>query len=492
MYVISKEKYDALEEAAAGGGGSNPSPEHRQLIDSVAGDVSGGQVNHIEIGEGGRVVIKPNALSASGQKPKRTRINASNQDRDDLEDGEVVFIDEPSVDVPPNFGDIGASPPAFPRSETGYKDGGQRGGVSTATQTEANTLSGVSKFTQSEETNEVSKPSTASRGLQVQFAGPKRFSRDTQTEGVVNLQSRDTQTDVGDRATVNTSTQTEQHSGRAKPAYVSVSRDTQTEKLSNEAREGYASVSRDTQTTKERKPGVKFRGVQTDFPPSVSRDAQTQYEGQEKESERMEGEEMEIQADFFVPSQVFSGKVKGKPRGKSVPYSTRSTKRAASKDTQEIKLKDIIHQRLQKIGLEVPARKVPVEKKRLPLKVSFADDKETPQVSLSNPPKRGRKKLIPLMPPATYSGKKPRGEKMQNLIRRRLQTLTGSQPKGGVKRKRTSQDSAKIPPGKRGKKEKTPTPVRAKRKRTGKDEHILPPSKRNKKEEHLRNFAIMT
>ena len=50
MYVISKEKYDALEQAAASGGSNSAPEQHHQLFDSIAGDVSGGQVNHIEIG----------------------------------------------------------------------------------------------------------------------------------------------------------------------------------------------------------------------------------------------------------------------------------------------------------------------------------------------------------------------------------------------------------------------------------------------------------
>ena len=68
MYLISKGEYKSLKRV---------NDEHASLIDSIAGDVNGGQVNHIEIGEGGKVVIKPNHLSASGKSSKAKISRAS-------------------------------------------------------------------------------------------------------------------------------------------------------------------------------------------------------------------------------------------------------------------------------------------------------------------------------------------------------------------------------------------------------------------------------
>ena len=54
MYLIPKEEYRSLQ---------TTSSDHAKLVDSIAGDVNGGQVNHIEIGEGGRVTIKPTDIT---------------------------------------------------------------------------------------------------------------------------------------------------------------------------------------------------------------------------------------------------------------------------------------------------------------------------------------------------------------------------------------------------------------------------------------------
>ena len=55
MYVIPKEEYHNLKNRGVGA----------QYNDSIGGDVNGGQVNHIELGEGGRVVIKPTDVVAA-------------------------------------------------------------------------------------------------------------------------------------------------------------------------------------------------------------------------------------------------------------------------------------------------------------------------------------------------------------------------------------------------------------------------------------------
>ena len=68
MYLVPKEEYRDLKSTKT---------EHVQLLDSIKGDVNGGQVNHIEIGEGGRVVIKPDNLSASSAKKKKTKTTSN-------------------------------------------------------------------------------------------------------------------------------------------------------------------------------------------------------------------------------------------------------------------------------------------------------------------------------------------------------------------------------------------------------------------------------
>ncbi len=62
MYLISKDEYSSLHDT---------NDEHTKLVDSIKGDVNGGQINHIEIGEGGKVVIKPTDIIASSPSSKR-------------------------------------------------------------------------------------------------------------------------------------------------------------------------------------------------------------------------------------------------------------------------------------------------------------------------------------------------------------------------------------------------------------------------------------
>ncbi len=54
MYLLSADDYFALTQTKG---------EHEKLVDTIR--VNGGQINHIEIGEGGKVVIKPSDLTAS-------------------------------------------------------------------------------------------------------------------------------------------------------------------------------------------------------------------------------------------------------------------------------------------------------------------------------------------------------------------------------------------------------------------------------------------
>lgn len=63
MYVIPVDQYRSLSQTKC---------DHDKLVGSIRGDVNGGQVNHIEIGEGGRVVIKPSEVLASNP-PKKPR-----------------------------------------------------------------------------------------------------------------------------------------------------------------------------------------------------------------------------------------------------------------------------------------------------------------------------------------------------------------------------------------------------------------------------------
>ena len=75
MYIIPKDEYMSLKKTSS---------EHGQLIDSIKGDVNGGQVNHIEIGEGGRVVIKPKDIIASSpSKKNRKNFSTHYKEKDD-------------------------------------------------------------------------------------------------------------------------------------------------------------------------------------------------------------------------------------------------------------------------------------------------------------------------------------------------------------------------------------------------------------------------
>ena len=66
MYVITKEEYQNFKNNGRNG---------NQYNDSIGRDVNGGQVNHIELGEGGRVVIKPNDVIASSKSiPSRDKM----------------------------------------------------------------------------------------------------------------------------------------------------------------------------------------------------------------------------------------------------------------------------------------------------------------------------------------------------------------------------------------------------------------------------------
>ena len=67
MYLISKDEYDSQKQTCA---------EHDHLIDSIKGNINGGQVNHIELSEGGKVVIKPTDISASVKKSNKNSISS--------------------------------------------------------------------------------------------------------------------------------------------------------------------------------------------------------------------------------------------------------------------------------------------------------------------------------------------------------------------------------------------------------------------------------
>ena len=58
MYLLSQDEYSSLQEA---------SDDRDLLIKSIKG--SHGQINNIDIGDGGRVVIKPSEISAKHVKP---------------------------------------------------------------------------------------------------------------------------------------------------------------------------------------------------------------------------------------------------------------------------------------------------------------------------------------------------------------------------------------------------------------------------------------
>ena len=66
MYLLPKDEYTSLKSTLS---------DHVRLVDSIKGDVNGGQVNHIEIGEGGKVVIKPTDITASSPV-KKAKSNA--------------------------------------------------------------------------------------------------------------------------------------------------------------------------------------------------------------------------------------------------------------------------------------------------------------------------------------------------------------------------------------------------------------------------------
>ena len=50
MILIPRDEYETQKDARQHSG---------DFHDSIQGDISGGQVNHIELGDGGRVTIKP-------------------------------------------------------------------------------------------------------------------------------------------------------------------------------------------------------------------------------------------------------------------------------------------------------------------------------------------------------------------------------------------------------------------------------------------------
>lgn len=69
MFLVSRDEYKALHQARS---------EHDKLIESIKGDVNGGQVNHIEIGEGGKVIIKPTDITASSPNKKKMKESSQN------------------------------------------------------------------------------------------------------------------------------------------------------------------------------------------------------------------------------------------------------------------------------------------------------------------------------------------------------------------------------------------------------------------------------
>ena len=73
MYLVSKEDYERVKDGYRANSAHNGMPQENN--DCVNGDINGGQVNHIEIGDGGKVVVKPDSLSASGRT--RTSLRAS-------------------------------------------------------------------------------------------------------------------------------------------------------------------------------------------------------------------------------------------------------------------------------------------------------------------------------------------------------------------------------------------------------------------------------
>ncbi len=87
MYLISKDEYASLKNS------STTSCAAAQLQDSVQGDVNGGQVNHIELGEGGKVVIKPSRdIVATQQKNVKTKVSHSRTAKDDAPRSETPYF----------------------------------------------------------------------------------------------------------------------------------------------------------------------------------------------------------------------------------------------------------------------------------------------------------------------------------------------------------------------------------------------------------------
>lgn len=92
MYMISSDEYRSLSQTKC---------EHDKLVDSIRGDVNGGQVNHIEIGEGGKVVIKPTDMGIVASAPSSNKLkvqekrknNGENANGDkDLRIEDVLYI----------------------------------------------------------------------------------------------------------------------------------------------------------------------------------------------------------------------------------------------------------------------------------------------------------------------------------------------------------------------------------------------------------------
>lgn len=70
MVLISEDEYNRMKVSTS---------NHEKLISSIKGNISGGQINNIEISDGGKVVIKPNEVSASSKKPARGKKRVSHE-----------------------------------------------------------------------------------------------------------------------------------------------------------------------------------------------------------------------------------------------------------------------------------------------------------------------------------------------------------------------------------------------------------------------------
>ena len=438
MYVIPVEKYKALVEAGVTREGGEHGPPPQQLIDSVAGDVSGGQVNHIEIGEGGRVVIKPNGVSATSQKLKRAQVGRDKRGKEELEDGEVVFIDEPASILEPVVGE--RSPPS----------------ISTHTQTPQRPTQDVHAQTDGSQTISSSIATQTDLPAKVSF-----HSRETQTDGdraQPKLISREMQTDNVPRLKmVSSEVQTDRGFGRQ-----SVSRDTSTQMDSFPAREIA------TQTLGEES--------QTVAPTSVSRD--TQVEG------ALEGEEA-VQADVFLPNSQNNVVRRSRSKSRVKPYSVvskRDTPTRSNLSDEKSLMKDIMQHRLQIIRQD---EALPVTKQAKKVKITSVDDSSTDEIVPAKPPKRGRKKLLHFRSPVQYEGKTARSDdKMKALIKRRELTLSLKQetPSSSRKRKRGKTESGVVPSPKRPK-----TTSSRKRKRGKTESGVAPSPKRAKTKPTRRN-----